>query len=160
MLGQNGLFVTPPLEDCLIGLKGFSTMAGTGCTDLQLIFGSVVSQSFVPGWFCVPRHERGRGCMAEVNTARVVLPGLVSFQHRHKSEQWTADCQTLTWHLRAPHFSHCAARRQNKLFLGLVVSFTSCLWLIGVIFVTVNLIAEDKNSLINPVMSATAWDYN
>ncbi len=36
ILGKGGLFVTPPL-DCLTGLTGSSTRAGTGCTDLQLI---------------------------------------------------------------------------------------------------------------------------
>ncbi len=42
ILGKGGLFVTPPLEDCLTGLTGSSTRAGTGCTDLQLISSSVV----------------------------------------------------------------------------------------------------------------------
>ncbi len=38
-----GLFVVPPLEDCLTGLSasGSSTQAGTGCTDLQLVGSSV-----------------------------------------------------------------------------------------------------------------------
>ena len=30
-------FVGPQLEDCLTGLTGSSTQAGTGCTHLQLI---------------------------------------------------------------------------------------------------------------------------
>ncbi len=41
ILGKGGLFVAPPLEDCLPGLTGSSTRAGTGCTDLQLIGSSV-----------------------------------------------------------------------------------------------------------------------
>ena len=32
-LGKGGLFVAPSLEDCLTGLTGSSTRAGTGCTD-------------------------------------------------------------------------------------------------------------------------------
>ncbi len=39
--GLGGLFVAPPLEDCLTGLMGSSTRAGTGCTELQLIGSSV-----------------------------------------------------------------------------------------------------------------------
>ncbi len=34
--GIFGLFVTPPLEDCLPGLQSSSTRAGTGDTELQL----------------------------------------------------------------------------------------------------------------------------
>ncbi len=41
IMGKGGLFVAPPLEDCLTGLTGSSTLAGTGCTDLQLIGSSV-----------------------------------------------------------------------------------------------------------------------
>ncbi len=41
ILGLGGLFVAPPLGDCLTGLTGSSTQAGTGCTDLQLIGSSV-----------------------------------------------------------------------------------------------------------------------
>ncbi len=41
ILGKGGLFVTPPLEDCLTGTTGSSTQAETGCTDLQLIGSSV-----------------------------------------------------------------------------------------------------------------------
>ena len=37
ILGKGELFVAPPQEDCLIGLTGSSTRAGTGCTNLQLI---------------------------------------------------------------------------------------------------------------------------
>ncbi len=40
-LGKNGLFVTPPLEDCLTRPTGSSTQAGTGCIDLHLIDSSV-----------------------------------------------------------------------------------------------------------------------
>ncbi len=40
-MGKGGLYVTPPLEDCLTGLTGSSTRAGTVGTDLQLIGGSV-----------------------------------------------------------------------------------------------------------------------
>ena len=29
----HGLFVAPPLEDCLTGITSSSTRAGTGCTD-------------------------------------------------------------------------------------------------------------------------------
>ncbi len=93
-----------PLEDCLIGLKGSSTLAGTGCTDLQLICGSVAWQPFGPGWSLLtgnkapvcPRHEGGRGRMAKTDTSRVVLSGLVSPQHRHKPGLMVADCQALT----------------------------------------------------------------
>ncbi len=41
ILGKGGLFVAPPLEDCLTGLTGSSTRAETGCTDLQLNSSSV-----------------------------------------------------------------------------------------------------------------------
>ena len=41
ILAKGGLFVAPPLEDCLTGLNGSSTRAGTGCTKLQLIDSSV-----------------------------------------------------------------------------------------------------------------------
>ena len=34
ILGKGGLFVAPPLEDCLTGLTGSSTQAGTGGTEL------------------------------------------------------------------------------------------------------------------------------
>ncbi len=36
ILGKGGLFVTPPLEDCLNWLTGSSALVGTGCADLQL----------------------------------------------------------------------------------------------------------------------------
>ena len=42
ILGKGGLFVAPLLQDCLNGLTGSSTQAGTGCADLQLI-GSIVA---------------------------------------------------------------------------------------------------------------------
>ena len=42
ILGKGGLFVAPPLEDCLSGQTGCSTRAGTGGTDLQLV-GSIVA---------------------------------------------------------------------------------------------------------------------
>ena len=41
ILGKGGLFGAPPLEDCLTGLTGSSTIAGTGCADLQLISSSM-----------------------------------------------------------------------------------------------------------------------
>ena len=41
ILGKGELFVAPSLEDCLTGLTGSSTRAGTGCTDLQPIGSSV-----------------------------------------------------------------------------------------------------------------------
>ncbi len=41
ILGKGGLFVVPPLEDCLTGLTRSSTQAGTGGTELQLIGTSV-----------------------------------------------------------------------------------------------------------------------
>ncbi len=41
ILGKGGLFVAPPLEDCLTGLTGSSTQGGTGCAGLQLIGVSV-----------------------------------------------------------------------------------------------------------------------
>ncbi len=37
ILGKGGLFVTPPLQDCLTRLTGSSTLAGTGCVYLQLV---------------------------------------------------------------------------------------------------------------------------
>ena len=37
ILGKGGLFVAPPLEDCLNGQTGSSTLAGTGCTDCQAL---------------------------------------------------------------------------------------------------------------------------
>ncbi len=40
-LGKGGLFVTPPLEDCLTRLMGSSTRAETGWVDLQLIGSNV-----------------------------------------------------------------------------------------------------------------------
>ncbi len=43
ILGKSGLFVAPPLEDCLTGPTGSSTQAGTGCTELQLISSSVAN---------------------------------------------------------------------------------------------------------------------
>ncbi len=60
--------MTPPLEDCLERLKGSSTLAGTGCTDLQLICGSVAWQPFGPDWSLlagdglkeVEPHDRSR----------------------------------------------------------------------------------------------------
>ncbi len=93
----------PPLEDCLTGLTGSSTLAGTGCTDLQLICGSVTWQPFGPDCSLLagnkapvcPWHEGGRGRMAEADTSRVVLPGLVYLQHRHKPGVMVADCQAL-----------------------------------------------------------------
>ena len=42
ILGKGALFVVLLLEDCLTGLTGSSTRAGTDCTDLQLI-GSCVA---------------------------------------------------------------------------------------------------------------------
>ena len=42
ILGKGGLFMVPPLDDCLIRITGSSTRAGTGCRDLQLIHNSVV----------------------------------------------------------------------------------------------------------------------
>ncbi len=81
-----------PLEDCHTGRMGSSTLAGTGCTDFQLICGSAAWQPFDPNWSLLagnkapvcPRHEGGRGRMAEADTSRVVLLGLVFLQHRHK----------------------------------------------------------------------------
>ncbi len=35
ILGKGGLFVTPPIEDCLTGLTGSSTRAETGCAELH-----------------------------------------------------------------------------------------------------------------------------
>ncbi len=104
ILGKNRLVVTPPLEDCLTRLKGSSTLAGTGCTDLQLICGRVASQPYGHDWSLLagnkepvcPRHEGGRGRMTEADTSRIVLPGLVSHQHRHKPGLLVADCQALT----------------------------------------------------------------
>ncbi len=100
ILGKIRLLMTPPLEDCLTRLKGSSTQAGTGCTYLQLICGSVAWQPFSPDWSLLagnkapvcPRHEGGRGCMTEADTSRVVLPRLVSLQHRHKPGLMVADC--------------------------------------------------------------------
>ena len=43
ILGKGGLLVTPPLEDCLTGLTGSSTQAGTSCNDLSLIGSSVAT---------------------------------------------------------------------------------------------------------------------
>ncbi len=43
-----GLFVAPPLEDCLTGLTGSSTRAETGCTDLHLIGSSVATARHRP----------------------------------------------------------------------------------------------------------------
>ncbi len=91
---------------CLTRLKGSSTMAGTGCTDLPLISGGVAWQPFGPDWSLLagnrapvcPRHERCRGCMTEADTSRFVLPGLVLLYHRHKPGLMVADCQALTWH--------------------------------------------------------------
>ncbi len=40
LLYPGRLLMSPPLEECLTGLTGSSTRAGTGCTDLQLICGS------------------------------------------------------------------------------------------------------------------------
>ncbi len=42
-LAKGGLFVLPPLEECLTGITGSSTRAGAGTdnTDLQLIGSSV-----------------------------------------------------------------------------------------------------------------------
>ncbi len=105
ILGKSGLRVMPLLvEDCLTGLKGSSTVAGTGYTDLQLLCGRVALQPFGPDWFLLAgikasvclRHEGSRGCMIEADTSRVVLPGLVSLQHRHKPVLMVADCQALT----------------------------------------------------------------
>ena len=98
------LFMSTPQEDCLSGLKDSSTLSGTGCTDLQLICGSAAWQPFGPDWSLLaesktslcPRHGGGRGYMAEANTSRVVLSGLVSLQHRHKPGQEVADYQALT----------------------------------------------------------------
>ncbi len=45
---------------------------------------------------CVPWHEGGRGRMTEADSSRVVLPGLVSLQHRHMPGLMVADCQALT----------------------------------------------------------------
>ena len=66
--------MSPPLEDCLTGLKGSSTLTGTGCTDLQLICGSAAWQPFDPDFSLLsghktlwPRHEEGRGRMAEAD---------------------------------------------------------------------------------------------
>ncbi len=106
LLYPDGLFMLPPLEECLTGLTGSSTRAGTGCTDLKLICGSGAwQQPFGPNWSLLagnkahvcPRHEGGRGCMTKADTSRVVLPGLVSLQHRHKPGLMVADCQALTW---------------------------------------------------------------
>ena len=36
ILRKGGLFVAPPLEDCLTWLTGSSTLAGTGCSDSNL----------------------------------------------------------------------------------------------------------------------------
>ena len=41
ILGKGGLFVAPQQEDCLTGLTGSSTLAGTSCAYLQLIGSSV-----------------------------------------------------------------------------------------------------------------------
>ena len=104
ILAKSGLLVMPPLEDCLTRLKGSSTLAGTGCTDLQLICGSVAWQPFGPDWSLLagnetpvcPRHEGGRGRMTEAGTSRIVPPGLVSLQHRHKPGPMVADYQAVT----------------------------------------------------------------
>ena len=86
--------MSPPLEDCLTGLNGSSTLAGIGCKNgLQLLCGSAAWQPFCPDWSLLtgnktpvcPRQDRGRGCIAKADTARVVLPGLVSLQH-HTSQ--------------------------------------------------------------------------
>ena len=50
ILGKGGLFVIPSLENCLTGLTGSSTRAGTDCTDLQLI-GSSVADCFYYCYF-------------------------------------------------------------------------------------------------------------
>ncbi len=70
----------------------------------QLIRGSVAWQPFGPDRSLLagnkapvcPRHEGGRGRMTKADTSRVVLPGLVSLQHRHKPGLMVADCQVLT----------------------------------------------------------------
>ena len=41
VVGKGGLFVAPPLEECLTWQTGSSTRAGTGRTDFQLIGSSV-----------------------------------------------------------------------------------------------------------------------
>ncbi len=92
LLYPGGLLMSPPLEDCLTELKGSSTLVGTGCTDLQLICSSAAWQPFDPDWSLLsgnkapvcPRHEGGRGRMAEADTSCVVLPDLVSLEHQHK----------------------------------------------------------------------------
>ena len=104
-MGTGRLLVMPPLEDCLARLKGSSTLAGTDCTDLQLIYGSVAWQPFCPDWSLLARnqasvctrHEGVGGRMTEADTSfRAVLPGLVSHQHRHKTGLIVADYQALT----------------------------------------------------------------
>ena len=56
ILGKGGLFVAPPLENCLTGLTGSSTRAGTGCTHLQLIGNSVTDCQALTWWglrYCI-----------------------------------------------------------------------------------------------------------
>ena len=100
LLYAGGLFVSPPQEYCLTFYPD-----GLGCTDLQLTCGSAVWQPIIGlDWSLLAgnktpvcsRHEGGRGCMAEADTARGVLPVLVSLQHKHKSRLMAAACQTLT----------------------------------------------------------------
>ena len=47
-MGKSRLLVSPPLENCLAGLTGSSTLAGTGSTDLQLIGDSASWHPFNP----------------------------------------------------------------------------------------------------------------
>ncbi len=51
ILGKGGLFVTPPLEDCLTMLTGSSIHAETGRGDIQLIDNSVADWQW-----CVVLH--------------------------------------------------------------------------------------------------------
>ena len=93
---------------------------------------SLLRQPFGPDWSPLagnkapvfPRHEGGRGHMTEANTSRVVLPGLVSLQHRHKPGLMVVDCQELTWHIimnmkrrNGAYAADCRTRLQRFILL-------------------------------------------